>query len=65
MQDNTNAFDIGAIVIWIASLANILPSIAAVLSIIWFAIRIAESESFQQLIGSYRWMNKDKQDDAE
>jgi chromate transport protein ChrA len=43
--------DVGAITIWIASLANILPSIAALLSIIWLLIRIWESDTVGKLVG--------------
>lgn len=65
-EPGANVLDGGAILLWIASLANFLPSIAALLSIIWFLIRIAESETVQQMLGQYRWMKeKGKANDAD
>lgn len=56
--------DMGAVTIWIATFAQMLPSVAAFLSVIWFLIRIAESETAQTMLGKYRWINKgDKQHD--
>ena len=57
-EPSAHYLDVGAVTLWIASLAKILPSIAALLSIIWFLIRIAESETVQQLLGQYRWMKQ-------
>ena len=66
IQEPTNhAFDVGAIAIWIASLSNILPSVAALLSIIWFLIRIAESATVQQMLGSYSWIKDKPKDDQD
>lgn len=50
--------DVTAATVGVATIANALPSIAAVLSIGWFLIRIAESETVQLLLGRYRWINK-------
>lgn len=44
-------FDLGALTIWLASLANILPSIAALLSIVWLLIRIWESNTVREWRG--------------
>lgn len=58
-EPTANIIDAGAITIWIASLSQILPSIAALLSIIWFVIRIIESETAQKLLGRYGWLKKE------
>lgn len=54
-----NAMDAGAVLIWIMSIANLLPSIAAGLSIIWLILRILESRTVQQALGQWRWINKE------
>lgn len=59
-EPTANYLDYGALTIWIASVAQILPSIAALLSIIWFAIRIAESATVQQMLGRFRWIKEKK-----
>lgn len=51
--------DVGAVTLWVATFAQVLPSIAAVLSIIWFAIRIMESETVQSMLGSWSWIKKE------
>jgi hypothetical protein len=43
--------DATAVVTTIATVAGWLPNIAAVLTIIWTAIRIVESKTFQRLLG--------------
>jgi hypothetical protein len=58
-NEGAHYLDIGAVTVWIASLAQILPSVAALLSIIWFAIRILESATVQQMLGPYAWIKKD------
>lgn len=55
-EPTANVIDVGAITIWIASLSQVLPSIAALLSIIWFVIRIIESETVQQMLGRAGWI---------
>lgn len=60
-----NYLDAGAVLLWIASLANFLPSIAALLSIIWLLIRIAESETVQQMLGSWRWIRDKRTNDQD
>lgn len=50
--------DVTAATVGVATIANALPSIAAILSIVWFAVRIMESETAQQLLGKWRWINK-------
>ena len=54
--DNTqkNVMDFTSISVVLGSLAQLLPAIAAVLSIVWTAIRIYETETVQ------RWVNKRK-----
>jgi hypothetical protein len=42
--------DAGAAVIAIGTLAQVLPSIAALLTIVWLAIRIVESQTFSAII---------------
>lgn len=56
-----NAYDATAATVGLASFMQYLPSIAAVLSIIWFLIRIAESDTVQQMLGKYRWIKGDRQ----
>lgn len=57
-HSTTNYIDLGAVTIWIASFANLMPSIAALLSIIWFAIRILETKTVQRLLGRYAWIKE-------
>jgi len=54
--DNTqkNIMDFTSISVVLGSLAQLLPAIAAVLSIVWTAIRIYEAETVQ------RWITKRK-----
>lgn len=52
--------DIGAVTIWIASLANLLPSIAALLSIIWMLLRIWESPTVREWRGLKPYNNGEK-----
>ena len=54
--DNTqkNIMDFTSISVVLGSLAQLLPAIAAVLSIVWTAIRIYETETAQ------RWITKRK-----
>lgn len=53
--------DLGAAAIWIASIAQLLPSIAALLSVIWFAIRVLETPTVQLLLGRYAWIKTEMQ----
>lgn len=46
-----HAVDMMSIGVVVASVANILPSIASALTIIWMAIRIWESETCKRLTG--------------
>ncbi len=43
------AMDVASAGVVVGSLANLLPQIAAVASIVWFAIRIWESDTVQKL----------------
>lgn len=58
-EPGVNIIDAGAVTVWIASFAQVLPSIAAILSILWFLIRIFESDSVQAMLGKYAWLNKE------
>lgn len=46
-----SAGDTTSLSIIIATLLNILPNIAAILSIIWVGLRIYESETVQRILG--------------
>lgn len=43
--------DIGSIGVIVASVASWLPSVATILSIIWFALRIWESDTVREVTG--------------
>lgn len=64
-NDTGHWLDLGAVTIWLASLAQILPSIAALLSIVWFVVRILESATFQLLLGRHAWMKQKETKDGE
>lgn len=53
-----DALSIGTVV---ATLAGILPSIAAIFTIIWTVIRIYETDTVQRLIGKKPKSLKDKE----
>lgn len=59
-NDNNNLFiggmDTLSVGVVVATLANWLPTIAAGLSVVWFLIRIAESDLFAYLV--YDWRKK-------
>lgn len=58
-------FDAGAITIYLASIAQILPAIAAALSIVWFIIRIVESKTIQKILSRWGWdWIQEKKDDT-
>ena len=44
--------DVGALTVMLGSLTEILPAIAALLSVIWMMIRIYETKTVQQLLGN-------------
>ena len=50
-EDTKHLADAGALVITVGSLADVLPSIAAVVSIIWGAIWFYETKTVQKLLG--------------
>ena len=56
-----NAVDGATAAVTIASVLNYLPAVAAVLSIIWLAIRIYESKTVQKLLhkGRKHWTDYD------
>ena len=55
ISNNVNAhiIDGGAVTLTVASFAQVVPNIAAVLSVMWFAIRILETQTAQKLLR--RW----------
>lgn len=55
---NSSLVDAGAITITVASFANVIPNIAAVLSVMWVLIRIAETKTVQKLLGKYSWIKE-------
>jgi hypothetical protein len=62
----SNYIDLGAVTLWIATAANLMPAVAAMLSIIWFTLRIVETRTVQKLLGSYAWIDRsDKHDGSE
>lgn len=62
-DDHARYVDAGAVMVWVASMANILPAIAAALSIIWMLLRIAETKTVQQMLGKYRWIKETRNGD--
>lgn len=55
---SAHLIDIGAIGLWLATFANWAPSIAAVLSMIWFLIRVLETRTVQALFGKHAWVKR-------
>lgn len=56
--------DIGAVTLWIATAANFMPAVAALLSIVWFTLRILETRTVQKLLGSYSWIERSNRHDS-
>ena len=53
------AMDVVSAGVVVGSIAQFLPQIAALASIIWFAIRIWESDTIQKIAARvYAWWNK-------
>jgi hypothetical protein len=60
MSDGAKAVgDAVSIVTVVGTLAQILPALAAILTIIWTAIRIYETDTIQYLLGKKRVERKD------
>lgn len=57
--------DAGAIVLWMSTFFNVLPSIAALLSVIWITLRILETRTVQQILGPYAWVRGRKSDNED
>ena len=55
-EETKHVIDIGAVVAVIGSLANFLPDVAALITIVWGCIRIYETHTVQ------RWLGKEKDD---
>lgn len=62
---SAHVVDAGAVVLWITSAADMAPRIAALLSVVWFAIRVAETKTVQALLGKYAWVKSYGRDDEE
>lgn len=45
------AIDLAAITAWLGALLSLLPHISTILTVIWMAIRIYESDTVQRLLG--------------
>ena len=58
MSDHVNwwypALDSVSLGVWVATLADFLPPLAALLSIIWVGIRIWETKTVQDFVACYR-----------
>lgn len=52
----TGMLDAGAFTLYVASFAQLLPSIAAFLSVAWFGLRILETRTVQKLLGKWSWI---------
>lgn len=50
---NAHIIDGGAVTLTVASFAQVVPNVAAVLSVMWFAIRILETATVQHFLK--RW----------
>lgn len=61
----SNYIDLGAVTLWIATAANLMPAVAAMLSIVWFTLRILETRTVQKLLGSYAWIDRSPKNDSE
>ena len=55
---NAHIIDGGAVTLTVASFAQVVPNIAAVLSVVWFTIRVLETNTVQNLFGKYRWIKE-------
>lgn len=54
MQDERTIIDWGAVAIAAGTFFEFLPAIASLLSVIWLALRIYETETVQRLLGRIR-----------
>lgn len=64
--DNSHLVDAGAVGIGIATFFGWLPNIAALLTVVWMLIRVAETELGQIVIEKltgFRWIEKERKDD--
>lgn len=61
-RETANYLDLGAFTVWIAAFFHILPSIAALLSVVWIVLRILELRTSQKLLGRYAWIKRNKED---
>lgn len=51
MHDHKQAIDLASIFTTLAALAGFLPVLASLLSVIWMAIRIYETDTVQKILG--------------
>jgi len=61
----TSAGDVGAVTLSVMAFFNILPSIAALLSVIWLVLRILESRTVQTALGKRAWIKEYRNDEDE
>ena len=54
-----SAADVGAVAVWLASMAQWLPAVASMLSILWILLRIIESRTVQHFLGAYAWIKEE------
>jgi hypothetical protein len=50
--------DVASVGLVIGALVNYLPIAAAIVSLLWASIRLAETETVQMLLGKFRWISK-------
>lgn len=55
----TTVADVGFVVVWLGAATNYLPAVAAFFSILWFGVRILESQTVQLMFGKYAWIKKE------
>lgn len=53
-EDAKHIIDGTSIGVWLGASFNLLPSIATLLTVIWFSIRIWETDTVQKLLKRYK-----------
>lgn len=56
--------DVGATALWLSTFVDKMPSIAAALSVIWFALRVLETRTVQRLLGKRAWVKRGTEDES-
>ena len=59
-----HVLDAASISIWAAALIDLLPAVAAIVSIIWGLIRIYETDTVQNLLGKRHRRKEDPPDEG-